>query len=94
MPYRPARENRRDTRYSAANRGYGRRWRVARLHWLRRHPLCVMCGQKGLTVAAEVVDHIRPHKGDRVLFWDAGNWQSLCKRCHDAKTRRETSTGG
>jgi 5-methylcytosine-specific restriction protein A len=40
-------------------------------------------------VAATVVDHIVPHKGDKVKFWDSSNWQSLCKRCHDAKTATE-----
>lgn len=30
-----------------------------------------------------MVDHITPHKGDSTLFWDSGNWQSLCKSCHD-----------
>ena len=36
-----------------------------------------------------VVDHIRPHRGDPVLFWDEKNWQSLCKSCHDKKTWNE-----
>jgi 5-methylcytosine-specific restriction protein A len=40
-------------------------------------------------VAAVVVDHIIPHKGDKALFWDSGNWQALCKRCHDVKTATE-----
>jgi predicted kinase len=39
--------------------------------------------------AGEVVDHIIPHKGDYELFWDEGNWQTLCKRCHDVKTATE-----
>ena len=30
-----------------------------------------------------------PHQGDQALFWNASNWQALCKRCHDAKTARE-----
>jgi 5-methylcytosine-specific restriction protein A len=33
-----------------------------------------------------VVDHIKPHKGDRGLFWELANHQALCKRCHDRKT--------
>ena len=28
------------------------------------------------------VDHVVPHRGDRQLFWDANNLQSLCKPCH------------
>lgn len=40
-------------------------------------------------VAATVVDHITPHKGDKALFWQRANWQPLCKRCHDIKTAIE-----
>jgi 5-methylcytosine-specific restriction protein A len=40
-------------------------------------------------VRAEVVDHIRPHRGDWALFIDPGNHQSLCKSCHDRKTAAE-----
>ena len=46
------------------------------------------CESVGVIKAAEVVDHVIPHKGDVVLFWDSRNWQSLCKACHDAKTAR------
>ena len=49
-----------------------------------------MCDEcKGKAVAAQVVDHIIPHRGDETLFWDERNWQSLAKNCHDAKTWRE-----
>ena len=37
---------------------------------------------------ATVVDHIIPHRGDRKLFWDESNWQSLCERHHNEKTGR------
>ena len=53
------------------------------------HPLCVQCLKEGHAVTATVVDHIRPHRGDPVLFWDEKNWQSLCKPCHDKKTWNE-----
>ncbi|CQR75082.1 hypothetical protein SpAn4DRAFT_4446 [Sporomusa ovata] len=33
------------------------------------------------------MDHIKAHRGDQVLFWDQSNWQPLCKKCHDKKTR-------
>ncbi len=61
---------------------YGRRWRKARLRHLQQHPLCVMCQREGKTVAAEVVDHIKPHKGDLTLFHDPANFQSLCVSHH------------
>ncbi|WP_309252328.1 HNH endonuclease signature motif containing protein [Paenibacillus spongiae] len=38
--------------------------------------------------AATVIDHIKPHKGNKVLFWDRNNWQPLCKSHHDKKTAR------
>ena len=47
---------------------------------------------RGVAVSGQqmaVVDHIIPHKGDKVLFWDRSNWQPLCKTCHDTKTARE-----
>lgn len=39
-------------------------------------------------MAAVVVDHIIPHRGDfDFLFWEStSNWQPLCKSCHDEKT--------
>ena len=69
-----------------------RRWRTARKRHLARSPLCVKCLAAGQSVAATEVDHIRPHKGDPVLFWDPTNWQSLCKPCHSKKTT--TQDGG
>jgi 5-methylcytosine-specific restriction enzyme A len=80
-------------RPSAARRGYGPRWRRARAAYLARHPLCVPCRAAGRLASATVVDHIVPHGGDPVLFWDEGNWQGLCKPCHDAKTAREGRWG-
>lgn len=72
---------------------YDRRWRNARAKFLLQHPLCVMCEAKGLTFAAEVVDHKRPHRGDLTLFWDQGNWQALCKPCHDSEKQRQERAG-
>jgi 5-methylcytosine-specific restriction protein A len=80
-------------RPSAARRGYGPRWRRARGAYLACHHLCVPCQAAGQVVPATVVDHIVPHRGDPVLYWDQGNWASLCKRCHDAKTAREGRWG-
>lgn len=76
-------------RGTSASRGYGHRWRVARLEHLSGEPLCRHCSQEGIAEPATIVDHIIPHNGDDVLFWDRGNWQSLCKPHHDAKTATE-----
>ena len=73
---------------SASSRGYGKRWQKASKAFLRRHPLCAECERNGRYVAATVVDHITPHRGDPKLFWDESNWQPLCKACHD---RRRTA---
>ncbi len=73
-------------RESASRRGYDRRWQKARNRYLKSHPLCVKCQEAGRFVTATVVDHIEPHRGDRTLFWNEANWQSLCKQCHDSKT--------
>lgn len=68
---------------------YGRKWRKAREWHLANAPLCVMCSTKGRTVAASIVDHKTPHRGDPALFWDSENWQSLCKPCHDSTKQRD-----
>jgi 5-methylcytosine-specific restriction enzyme A len=68
-------------RGSSAKRGYGSRWRKARIHYLVNNPICVDCGQ-----LATVVDHIIPHKGNYKLFWDRNNWQPMCGSCHSRKT--------
>nr|WP_084233537.1 HNH endonuclease signature motif containing protein [Papillibacter cinnamivorans] len=81
-------------RGSAAERGYNARWQKARDGFLAKHPLCESCMQSGKLVPATVVDHIKPHKGDKALFWDSSNWQALCKRCHDIKTAKENGRWG
>ena len=69
------------------------RWlRGRRLH-LQLYPLCVHCLAAGSLVGASQVDHIVPHKGDRALFFDTANWQSLCPSCHSRKTAREQVVG-
>lgn len=92
---------------TAAAKGYGYRWQQARADHLRRNPLCVFCRDKGRAVAASVVDHIKaPRLGDAKLsgdperiaeawrlFWDRGNWQSLCKPCHDSTKQRLEKSG-
>ena len=71
------------SRSNAHDRGYTGAWRRARLAYLNTHPLCVYCQQAGRITAATVVDHIQPHRGDKVLFWARANWQALCQPCHD-----------
>lgn len=58
-------------------------WLDIRAWRLSVEPLCRMCAEHGQTVAATVVDHVKPHHGDRALFFSRDNTQSLCKPCHD-----------
>jgi 5-methylcytosine-specific restriction protein A len=70
-------------RGSASERGYGWPWAKAAKGHLRNHPLCVGCEAEGRVMAAELVDHTEPHKGDTTKFWDKANWQGCCKWHHD-----------
>jgi 5-methylcytosine-specific restriction protein A len=81
----------RDTapRVSSYRQGYTKAWQRARKAFLIDHPLCVECMKQGRYTPATEVDHIKPHKGDKNLFWDIHNWQSLCHACHSRKTARE-----
>lgn len=65
------------------------RWKKIRHAHLSCDPLCAYCRESEDITIAEVVDHIRPHKGDAELFWDPRNLQSLCKACHDGRKQRE-----
>ena len=76
-----------DDRASAYERGYSNRWQKARKRFLDKQPLCAECERAGKLTPAMVVDHRKPHRGDTTLFWDERNWQPLCKKCHDRKTR-------
>jgi len=71
-----------ETRYNT------RRWKRARLAFLRRNPACVHCQGRGVMKAANVVDHIIPASTGHD-FWDQDNWQPLCSSCHNSKTGRE-----
>src|SRR5262245_11080044 len=64
------------------------RWRRLRRQVLDDEPLCRHCRHEGRVEPATEVDHIIPHRGDEVLFWDARNLQPLCGAHHRAKTRR------
>lgn len=57
---------------------------------LAKEPFCRECWQnRRQRVRATDVDHITPHCGDLSLFTDPKNLQSLCHKCHSAKTMRE-----
>jgi 5-methylcytosine-specific restriction enzyme A len=76
-------------RGNSAHRGYGHKWRKARISFLAKNPMCVHCQAQGFVEASNVVDHIIPHRGDQHLFWSRSNWQALCGSCHSKKTAGE-----
>lgn len=68
---------------------YDYRWRKYRLTFLAEHPLCALCLLEGRYVAATVVHHKVPHKGDYQLFWDRRNHEAVCKDHHDSTLQAE-----
>lgn len=72
-------------RPSARARGYSAEWDRAAKAYLQAHPWCVFCAEFGQRTKAAIVDHIKPHRGDPVRFWDQGNWQGLCTGHHNGR---------
>lgn len=63
-------------------------WRKFRDRYVKENPLCLHCLKEGKLTPTQVVDHIVPHKGDKELFWNNDNHQSLCVKCHNEKTAK------
>jgi 5-methylcytosine-specific restriction enzyme A len=57
-------------------------WQALRRQVLLNRPVCALCRMKRATH----VDHIKPHRGNLVLFLDPRNLQALCWSCHSSKT--------
>ena len=83
-------------RGTAAQRGYGARWRRLRKMILSKQPLCAdpfgVHAERGEIVVATEVDHIVPKKYGGTDAVD--NLQALCKSCHSRKTRGESGGRG
>lgn len=90
MPYRPKRRTRPDTKRKGGEYN-DTRWKQASRQYRKQNPICAACERMLRGNAAQCVDHVIPHGGDYDLFWDVDNWQSLCHRCHNAKTAWETA---
>lgn len=78
-------------RGSASARGYGIEWRRVTRLWMEEDPQRQFCAACHLYAAPgdRAIDHIQPHRGDRVKFWDPANWQTMHIRCHNQKSARE-----
>lgn len=70
-------------REAETHRLYGQAWRKARIEHLAASPLCRYCELEGRLSAADTVDHLYPHGGDVVVFWQRRFWVSCCRSCHD-----------
>lgn len=80
--------------YKDRKKLYGTKdWYRLRYAQLQKQPLCEYCEQVGRVVAATIVDHIKPHKGDEELFFNSENLQSLCKQHHDSTKQKEEKRG-
>lgn len=67
-------------------------WKRRRKEQLTRIPWCEPCKALGKSRIAEVVNHLKPHNGDRYLFFH-GPLESVCKNCHDSAIQRAESRG-
>src|SRR5262245_2509890 len=68
-------------------------WQATRKAQLQAEALCRRCLQRGRRVMATVADHVSPHRGDRKLFLDRNNLQSLCATCHNSSKQAEERRG-
>lgn len=70
-----------------------RTWKSLRAAQLRKDGMCAMHLEMGQLVAADTVDHKRPHRGNMELFVDPKNLQSLCRTCHSSHKQRQEHRG-
>ncbi|WP_082442349.1 HNH endonuclease signature motif containing protein [Sphingomonas sp. Leaf257] len=70
--------------------GYGSKWRKLRDKRITEESLCRHCDKIGILTPAVEVDHIVPKALGGQDNWS--NTQSLCKGCHQAKTRNDMRT--
>lgn len=52
------------------------------------------CNPMECLTLATVVDHITPHRGDSLLFWNFQNLQSLCHTCHASVKQMQENRPG
>jgi 5-methylcytosine-specific restriction enzyme A len=80
-------------RGSARERGYNAAWDRASRGHRARHPLCQYCALVDEVKAADLTDHLYPHRGDQVVFWNKKYWVSSCDDCHNGFKQRVERKG-
>lgn len=76
-------ENKRYEKYDrnpAVRRRYGRAWKRIRDSYVKSHPFCELCYEKGVLVRTEEVHHKTPLSMGGTH--ERGNLIALCKSCH------------
>lgn len=66
-------------------------WLSLRSEKLKLNPLCEECEVKGKLIPATVVNHIQPVTQFPDLKLNIDNLESLCRKCHDRRTRLDNS---
>lgn len=67
-------------RDKAVRRRYGRAWKRIRDKYVKEHPFCELCFEKGIIVPVDEVHHKLPLAEGGTH--DRSNLISLCKSCH------------
>ena len=65
-------------------------WKKLRAIVKEEEPLCRYCLENDLAIDTEVVDHITPINMGGAPY-DRANLQGLCRPCHEAKSRQEST---
>ena len=76
-------------RGTAAERGYDHEWQAAAAEYLKAHPYCERCQQRGRRRKAVLVDHKQALR-DGGARLDRRNFEAQCRHCHGIKTHAET----
>lgn len=90
MPLRPDRRSPEAAAYRALYRT--KAWQSLRVRaFARDMGVCAIC--KRLIIGRFDADHIQPHKGDRLLFFNLANVQVLHPSCHAATKQQQEVRG-
>ncbi len=72
-------------------------WKYLRLqvkdrdNWLCQS--CLRAGREKMVETSDPVHHKKPHNGDRGLFFDKDNLESICQSCHDSAMQKFEKSG-